>query len=137
MHPLEWFSLQNWSGWPLVSATNLPAAKHCRYASAQRGVIGAAHAIQVGHQFVIQRDAALLQHREFSRGSLQQLGRLPAVAAPVRTQVLLHVLDRVQIVVRQQQASRNRFFGHGAQVERDRRRHGLRRSGQPSRLACK
>ena len=34
MQPLEWFSLQNWSGWPLASATNLPAAKHWRYASA-------------------------------------------------------------------------------------------------------
>src|ERR1051325_10335569 len=34
MQPLEWFSLQKWSGWPLASATNLPAAKHWRYASA-------------------------------------------------------------------------------------------------------
>ena len=25
MQPLEWFSLQNWSGWPFSSATNLPA----------------------------------------------------------------------------------------------------------------
>ena len=30
MQPLEWFSLQNWSGCPLASATNLPAAKHWR-----------------------------------------------------------------------------------------------------------
>src|SRR5436190_23598661 len=34
MQPLEWFSLQKEIGLPFASATNLPAAKHWRYASA-------------------------------------------------------------------------------------------------------
>ena len=56
---------------------------------------------EIGHQFAVERFAAFPQRFVVVGGRPEQIGRLPAVATPVGPQILFHVLDRVEVVVRQ------------------------------------
>ena len=84
-------------------------------------ILLAACAREVGHEFLVERFATFLQRLIISRGGLEQIGGLPAVAAPVRPEVLLHVLDRVEIVVGEHQPAGDGFSADSGDVELDRR----------------
>ena len=50
---------------------------------------------QVSHQFLVERGAAFGQRLVVPGGRLEQIGGFPAVATPVRPEVLSHILNRI------------------------------------------
>ena len=91
------------------------------------GILHAPRLGEIRHQLGIKLDATLLQRGVVLRRSREQILRLPAVAPPERTQVLLHVLDRKLIVVSEHQRPRDRFGGHLEATELQRRHGGIPR----------
>ena len=85
-------------------------------------VLLAARLDHVGPQLGVEGFAALDQVRIIAGGRLEQVSRLPAIAPPVRTQIALHVLDRIQVVVGQHQPARGRFAAHPRRTESQRER---------------
>ena len=63
------------------------------------GIFGTPGAGEVGHQLRIQSSATLLELGVIGRRRLQEVSRLPPIPPPVGTEVLLHVLNRIFVVV--------------------------------------
>ncbi len=87
---------------------------------AQRGVLVPARGAQSIQQDLVILPAPIDERRVIAFCHPQQVGRLRAVASPVGTQPRAKILDRVEIVVRQQQVPRCHGLADRAQVEPDR-----------------
>jgi len=80
---------------------------------------------QVRHEFLVEGRTAFLQRLIVPSRRLEQILGLPAVTPPVRAKVLLHVLDRVQIVVSEHQPATDRLLGNLESLQYHRRTYVL------------
>ena len=96
---------------PLASAASLVAGQRLAIGQrAERGILLAAGAPRESASSCSSNSwHALDQRRVIALGRAQQVGRLRAVAPPVGTQPRSEVLDRVEIVVGQQNVPRHRI----------------------------
>ena len=104
-------------GRDLVAGPGLPVGQR-----AEQGILLAAHAGKIGHQFLVELPATWCQRSVIARGGLEHVARLRPITPPIWPQAAAEVLDRIQVVVGQDHLPRHRLGAHLAQVE-TRRQH--------------
>ena len=82
----------------------LPVSQGC-----ERRVLGAARRREITRQLVVKLRAAIDQRLVVSRGFDEQSRGVESVSTPVGSQTVMHVLDRVQVVVSDNQPGRDSF----------------------------